>query len=77
MKWTKIDQRTGEVAKRGCGSFCPHDYISGSFRIINHEWMENKLGWILTCNGHEIGRFNTLKEAKARAEAVESLAYFI
>ena len=77
MKWTKIDQRTGEVVKRGCGSFEPHDYICGAFRIINNEWKERKLGWHLTCNGNEIGRFNTLKEAKTRAEELEPLAEWI
>lgn len=77
MKWTKIDQKTGEPAKRGCNSFIPHDYIAGRFRIINNTWSETKLGWVLTCNDHEIGRFNTLKEAKARAEDVEPLAEFI
>lgn len=77
MKWTKIDQKTGEPAKRGVNSFMPHDYIAGAFRIINNEWKEAKLGWILTCNGHEIERFNTLKAAKARAEELEPLSEFI
>ena len=77
MKWEKIDQRTGEIVKRGCGSFETHDYVSGRFRIINNEWKERKLGWILTCNGNEVGRFNTLKEAKARAEEVQPLEEFI
>lgn len=77
MKWIKIDQKTGEVFKRGCNSFMPHDYISGRFRIINNEWKERTLGWILTCNGREIERFNTLKQAKARAEEIEPLAEFI
>lgn len=77
MKWTKIDQKTGEVAKRGCGSFMPHDYIAGNFRIINNEWREKKFGWILTANGKEIGRFNTLKEAKKRAEDILPLAEWI
>lgn len=77
MKWTKIDQKTGEPAKRNCNSFMPHDYISGGFRIINNEWFSRKLGWILTYNGKEVGRFNTLKEAKTRAEEIEPLADFI
>ena len=77
MKWIKIDQRTGEVAKRGRGSFSPHDYISGSFRIINKSWEERKLGYILTCNGNEVAKFDTLKQAKARAEAIEPLAEYI
>ena len=68
MKWTKVNQRTGEIFKRGCNSFEPHDYISEKFRIINNEWKETKLGWILTRDGEEVGRFNTLKEAKAKAE---------
>ena len=77
MKWTKIDQRTGEPAKRGCNSFMPHDHVSGNFKIINNSWSERKLGWHLTCNGREIARFNTLKEAKAKAEELEPLAEFI
>ena len=77
MKWTKINQRTGEVFKRGCNSFEPHDYIAENFRIINNEWKERKLGWILTCNGREIARFNTLKEAKVRAEEIQPLAEWI
>lgn len=77
MKWTKINQRTGEVFKRGCNSFEPHDYIAGNFRIINNEWLVRKQGWILQANGREIGRFDTLKQAKTRAEELESLAEWI
>lgn len=76
MKWTKIDQRTGEPMKKGCNQFMPHDYVAGDFRIINKAWMEPN-GWILTCNGTEIGRFKTLKEAKAKAEGLEPLAEWI
>lgn len=68
MKWTKIDKRTGEPMKRGCNQLMAHDYIAGYFRIINNSWIETKLGWILTKDGEEIGRFNTLKQAKAKAE---------
>ena len=69
MKWTKIDQKTGEPMKKGCNQFMPHDYVSEDFRIINNEWRESRNGWILTRNGEEVGRFNTLKEAKMAAEA--------
>lgn len=68
MKWTKIDQRTGEPMEKTVNSFMPHDYISGSYKIINNSFFERKLAWVLTKNGEEIGRYNTLKEAKARAE---------
>ena len=77
MKWTKVDQRTGEPMKKGYNQFMPHDYVADHFKIINRSWCETKLGWILTVNGREIERFNTLKEAKARAEALEPLAEFI
>ena len=55
--------------KKGCNQFMPHDYVSEDFRIINNEWRESRNGWILTRNGEEVGRFNTLKEAKMAAEA--------
>ena len=68
MKWIKIDQKTGEPIKRCCNSFMPHDYIADNFRIINNSWSDTKSGWILTKDGEELGRFNTLKEAKAKSE---------
>ena len=77
MKWTKINQKTGEVFKKGCNSLMPHDYISGCFRIVNNSFTESKLGWILTKDGKEIARFNTLKEAKTRAEQILPLAEWI
>ena len=77
MKWTKIDQRTGEPMKRSVNQLMAHDYIAGDFRIINNAWKERKQGWILTCNGNEIGRFDSLKQAKARAEELEPLAEWI
>lgn len=67
MKWTKVDKRTGEPMKNGA-SFEPHDYVSGNFKIINNEFIERKLGWILTKDGEEVKRFNRLKEAKLYAE---------
>lgn len=70
MKWTKIDQRTGEPATRNCNSFLPHDYISGGFRIINNSFDVRKNAWILTQDGDELGRFDTLKAAKQYAESV-------
>lgn len=65
MKWMKINPHTGEPAKRNCNSFEPHDYMSGEYRIVNHSFSERKNGWILQKNGTEIGRFDTLKAAKA------------
>ena len=77
MKWTKIDQKTGEPMKKGCNQLMPHDYVSEDFRIINNSWRETKLGWILMKENKEIGRFNTLKEAKKRAEEILPLAEWI
>lgn len=77
MKWTKVNQKTGEPVKRTGYNFMQHDYVSGNFKIINNSFMERKLAWVLTCNGNEVGRFDTLKQAKERAEAVESLAEWI
>ena len=77
IKWIKIDQKTGEPMKKGVNQLMPHDYISGAFRIINNSWKESRKGWVLTCNGHEVGRFDTLKQAKARAEEVEPLSEWI
>lgn len=72
MKWIKVDQRTGEPVKRTGGQFMQHDYVSGNFKIINNSFMERKLAWVLTCNGNEVGRFDTLKQAKASAEEREA-----
>lgn len=68
MKWNKINQRTGEPAKRNCNSFEPHDYISGDYRIINNSFHLRKMAWTLTKSGIEIDKFDTLKAAKAYAE---------
>ena len=68
MNWTKINPRTGEPAKRNCNSFEPHDYICESYRIVNKSFSVRKGGWILTKDGNEIKRFDTLKSAKAYAE---------
>lgn len=68
MKWNKINQRTGEPAKKNCYSFEPHDYVSGEYRIINNSFSLAKNAWTLTKNGTEIRKFNTLKEAKNFAE---------
>lgn len=70
MKWIKIDQKTGEIAKRGCNSFMPHDYISGDYRIINNSFSIRRLCWVLTRNGEVVGKFDTLKEAKSKAESI-------
>lgn len=78
MKWTKINPETNEPVKKGVNGFFPNDYISGNFRIINNSWSE-KMGWILisTNTNQELGRYSTLKAAKARAEEVLPLAEFI
>ena len=68
MKWIKIDQRTGEPAKRNCNSYMPHDYIAEDFRIINKSFTERKGAWILSRAGNTIGRYDTLKQAKTAAE---------
>ena len=72
MKWIKVDQRTGEPMKRSQNQFEPHDYVSGKYKIINKSFIERKGAWILTENGEEIGRYDTLKQAKATAEEREA-----
>ena len=72
MKWIKVDQITGEPMKKG-NSFEPHDYVcyEERFRIINNSFTERKKAWVLTTlEGTELGRFDTLKSAKAAAEAL-------
>ena len=71
IKWRKINQKTGEPAKRNCHSFEPHDYIADEahLKIINFSLRRD--GWTLTTlKGSEIGKFNTLKAAKAYAETL-------
>lgn len=70
MKWIKVDQITGEPMKKG-NSFEPHDYVcyEEQFMIVNNSFIYRKKGWVLTTlDGTEIGRFDTLKSAKAEAE---------
>lgn len=72
MKWIKVNQITGEPAKKG-NSFEPHDYVSyeEGFRIVNNSFIERKNPWVLTTmEGKELGRFGTLKSAKAHAESL-------
>lgn len=72
MKWIKVNQITGEPAKKG-NSFEPHDYVcyEEGFRIVNNSFIVRKKAWVLTnLNGLELGRFDTLKSAKAEAEAL-------
>lgn len=68
MKWHKVDQRTGErMTTRGGSSLEPHD--EEHFKIINRSAENRKRGWILTTDGGtELGRFDTLRSAKAEAE---------
>lgn len=41
------------------------------FRIVNNSFIERKNPWVLTTmEGKELGRFGTLKSAKAHAEAL-------
>ena len=73
LKWRKIDQKTGEPAKRNCHSFEPHDYVADGahLKIINNSFSLRKGGWTLaTLKGTEIERFDTLKAAKAYAETL-------
>ena len=70
MKWIKVDQITGEPMKTG-NSFEPHDYVcrEEGFRIENNSFIRRRKAWVLyTVQGVEIGRFDTLKSAKAEAE---------
>ena len=73
IKWVKVDQKTGEPAKRGCSSFIPHDYVAAAehLRIENHSFARKKGAWVLTTHkGSVIESFNTLKAAKAYAETL-------
>lgn len=73
IKWIKVDQKTGERAKRGSNSFMPHDYVAVEehFRIENHSFSRRKGAWVLTTHkGSEIEKFDTLKAAKAYAETL-------
>lgn len=72
MKWIKVDQRTGEPVKSTGYNFTQHDYVSGNYKIINRSFFERKGAWTLTENGEEIGRYDTLKQAKASAEEREA-----
>lgn len=70
MKWIKVDQITGEPMKKG-NSFEPHDYVcyEERFRIVNNSFIDRKKAWVLTTlEGTELGRFDTLKSARAEAE---------
>ena len=72
MKWIKVNQITGEPAKKG-NSFEPHDYVcyEEGFRIINNSFIVRKKAWVLTnLDGTVLGRFDTLKRAKAYAESL-------
>lgn len=76
MKWTKVNCKTGEP----CGSGFWHDYECGNFKILNNEFWDktrNRTDWTLTANGKEIGTFKRLKDAKKRAEELESLSEWI
>lgn len=58
--------------KKG-NSFEPHDYVcyEEGFRIVNNSFIVRKKAWVLTnLYGLEFGRFDTLKSAKAEAEAL-------
>lgn len=68
MKWKKINQRTGEPARRGNYSFEPHDYVYENYRIINNSFHLRKKAWTLTKDGKEVDKFDTLKAAKIYAE---------
>ncbi len=71
MKWIKVNQITGEPAKKKGNSFEPHDYVcyEERFRIVNNSFIDRKKAWALTTlEGTELGRFDTLRSAKAEAE---------
>lgn len=72
MKWVKVNQITGEPMKKG-NSFEPHDYVcyEEGFRIINNSFIVRKGAWVLTnLEDMELGRFDTLKSAKAYADSI-------
>lgn len=70
LKWNKVDKK-GKPMVKGHSGFEPHDYVSdkGDFKIINNSFFERQNAWVLTQHGNNVASFNTLKEAKARAEA--------
>lgn len=75
MKWIKVNQITSEPMEKG-NSFEPHDYVcyAEGFRIVNNSFIVRKKAWMLTAlDGTELGRFDTLKRAKAEAEYLRHL----
>lgn len=74
MKWIKVDQITGEPMKKS-NSFEAHDYVcfEERLRIVNNSFIVRKKAWVLTTlEGKELGRFDTLKSAKAESEFIVS-----
>lgn len=75
IEWTKINLVTGQPMRRGEEAvFAPHyradDEHLGAL-ILNESALRKRGGWVLaTCKGHELDRFDTLKAAKAYAEAL-------
>ena len=73
IKWTKVDATTWEPAKRGTGSFMPHDYLAKDAHLVikNFSFSRRKAAWELTTlKGSVIEKFDTLKAAKAYAETL-------
>lgn len=67
MIWEKIDHFTGKPYKKNpkSGAWFIVDYISGDYRISNMDGY-----WLLTkCGRINLGKFKTLKAAKAFAES--------
>ena len=65
MKWIKIDHYTGKPVAHNSGWHIV-DYVSGDFKIT--QWENGKR--MLWLNGKNKGTFNTLRDAKSRAEEI-------
>ena len=63
MKWIKTDRYTGKPIAHNSGWHIV-DYISGDFKIT--QLANRKM--MLLLNGKNKGTFNTLRDAKSRAE---------
>lgn len=68
MEWSKVHFGTNEPYKKNpkSGAWFIIDYICEDMRI---SMMPNG-DWILTKSGEKLGRFKTLKSAKAFAETI-------
>lgn len=67
MTWEKIDHFTGKPYKKNpkSGDWYIVDYVCGNIRVSNMSGH-----WMVTKSGTDIGKFKTLKAAKAFAEII-------